>query len=94
LAPQVLDQLALPLGARIVCAGDVQIVHGHPVFTPYCRDEVLAKVARDHGMRVSGDAMRHAPGAKASECRFIGDDNRVREACHGYRDNASRAERF
>jgi hypothetical protein len=92
----VLAALAVggPATARIICDGDFQIVHGQPVSTPYCRDEHLAWVARSYGMRVSGDAMRHDPNAKALVCRFIGHDNRVSEACHDYRDDVTRPERF
>jgi hypothetical protein len=73
--------------ARIVCDGSYQVVHGQPHSSPYCEDENLARVARSYGMRVSGDAMRHSPSAKAHVCRFIGNDLRVREACTNYRND-------
>jgi hypothetical protein len=73
--------------ARIVCDGSYQIIHGQPHATPYCQDENLARVARSYGMQVSGAMMRNSPSAKARVCRFIGQDIRVREACHGYRDD-------
>ena len=73
-----------PASARIRCDRDAQFVRGQALITPYCRDQYLADVARGYGMHVSGDTMRNNLGAKAQVCRFIGNDLRAREACHGY----------
>jgi hypothetical protein len=75
--------LAAPAGAVIRCDGNYQIINGQPHATPYCQDQNLAEVARAYGMRVSGSAMRNSPSEKQRVCRFIGNDVRVREACHG-----------
>lgn len=70
----------------IDCDGNFQVQpDGRLVATPYCEDTYLARVAREHGMRVSGAAIRGNPSVKAKACRFVGDDNRVRDTCSQYR---------
>src|SRR5262245_52215886 len=70
--------------ARIVCEGNFQIVNGLPVSTPYCRERVLADVARSYGWRVTDQEVRYSESTKAQVCRAIGFDNRVREVCAPY----------
>jgi hypothetical protein len=74
-----------PAAARIACEGGFQMVRGQPVATPYCQDENLAKVARTYGIRVSAETIRRSESTKASVCRTIGHDNRVRTVCQNYR---------
>lgn len=70
-----------PAEARIACHNGYQIVNGQPISTPYCQDELVATVARQHGSRVSADAIRYNPNLKRHVCRFVSNDFRVTEAC-------------
>jgi hypothetical protein len=71
--------------ARIQCDGSYQIQRsGEAISTPYCREQMLARVARSYGMRFSDDAVRHNESVKAQVCRFVGTDLRVREICQPY----------
>ena len=73
--------------AAITCDGNVQVQRsGERIVTPYCQDSYLAQVAREYGSRVSAREMRWNPSEKAKVCRFIGEDNRVRDTCAPYRD--------
>jgi hypothetical protein len=74
-----------PATARIVCDGGFQIVRGQPIATLYCAEENLAQVAQSYGMHVSVEALRRSESTKASVCRSIGHDNRVRSVCLPYR---------
>lgn len=67
--------------ARIKCVNGNQIVQGAPLATPYCQDELVAQVAREHGMKVSGAAVRRNPNLKRDVCRFVGRDIRIQLAC-------------
>jgi hypothetical protein len=79
-----------PVWAKIHCSEDgYQRVGGSWLSTPYCQDNLVAKVAREYGMRVSDAEVRNNPNRKGDVCRFIGSDNRVRHACQGY-DNSDR----
>lgn len=72
----------------IECRGNFQVQRsGQLIATPYCEDTYLATVAREHGMSVSAAAIRNNPSVKAKACRFVGDDNRVRDTCEPYRYN-------
>jgi len=71
--------------ARIRCEGNFQVVNGHLVSTPYCREQTLARVARSYGFRVSDHAIRYNESTKADVCYAIGYDNRVYEICTPYR---------
>lgn len=86
----LLAALAVPLAlltsppsaeARIKCVNGNQIVQGTPMATPYCQDELVARVAREHGMKVSGRAVRNNPNVKRDVCRFVGRDIRIQLAC-------------
>ncbi|MGL4395741.1 MAG: hypothetical protein ACRCS9_04295 [Hyphomicrobium sp.] len=63
------------------CKGGFQVVAGQLIATPYCQDELLATVARDHGMRASADKIRWNPNYKREVCRLVGRDIRVQEHC-------------
>lgn len=69
---------------RIVCDGNYQVVNGHALATPYCRELNLARVARTYGWSVSDEAIRYSETTKAQVCRAIGFDNRVQETCAPY----------
>ncbi len=76
---------ALPAYA-ITCDGNYQVQRsGQRIATPYCQDNMLAEVANEYGMRVSRRAIRNNPSVKERACRFVGDDNRVRNTCAPYR---------
>ncbi len=86
----VLAALALPLAAlawvqpaeaRIRCVNGNQIVNGSPIATPYCQDELVASVAREHGMKVSASEVRNNPNYKRNVCQFVGRDIRIYQAC-------------
>jgi hypothetical protein len=65
----------------IRCNGSYQVVNGHEISTPYCRDNALAAVARAHGFDVSDSTIRNNPTRKSEICRWIGSDIRTRPAC-------------
>lgn len=67
--------------ARIKCVNGNQIVQGRPLATPYCQDELVAQVAREHGHRVSGAQIRNNPNLKRNVCQHVGRDIRVQLAC-------------
>lgn len=67
--------------ARIKCVNGQQVVQGSLLSTPYCQDELVAQVAREHGHRVSGAAIRNNPNIKRDVCRFVGRDIRIQLAC-------------
>lgn len=87
---KLLAVCALPLGlalwpaaadARIVCKNGFQAVGGNLIATPYCQDDLLAKVAREHGMPASAARVRNNPNYKREVCRFVGNDIRIMEHC-------------
>ncbi|WP_295559643.1 hypothetical protein [uncultured Hyphomicrobium sp.] len=67
--------------ARIKCVNGNQIVSGSPIATPYCQDELVAKVAREYGVKVSADAVRNNPNLKRNVCAHVGRDIRIYQAC-------------
>jgi hypothetical protein len=78
---------APPASAAIDCDGNFQIQrNGNRIATPYCEDGYLAIVAREYGVRVSAQEIRYNPSEKGRICRFIGEDNRVRDTCANYLD--------
>ena len=80
--------LAATPAAAINCEGNFQVqASGARIATPYCQDGYLAEVAREYGARTSAHEMRWNPSEKGRICRFIGDDNRVRDTCDGYRND-------
>lgn len=77
--------ISQPAEARIQCRGAFQLSGGNYIATPYCADLNLTRVARTYGIRVSFDDIRFRQSAKERVCRAIGHDNRVSDACVGYR---------
>ncbi len=67
--------------AGIVCKDDFQKVGGSYLSTPFCRDNYLARVARQYGVKVSDAAIRENPNLKKEVCRLVGRDIRVQSAC-------------
>ncbi len=80
-APLLALAVAGPADARIRCVNGNQIVKGVPMATPYCQDELVAKVARERGMKVSATAIRANPNLKRNVCRHVGRDIRLHVAC-------------
>ena len=71
--------------SAIGCDGNFQIQKdGNRIATPFCEDGYLAIVAGEYGVRVSAHEIRYNPSEKERVCRFIGDDNRVRDTCSQY----------
>jgi len=69
----------------IECEGNFQIQNnGNQIVTPYCQDGYLAIVAREYGMRVSGEDIRQDYSEKDRACRLVGGDIRVRDTCSQY----------
>lgn len=77
--------------SAIECEGNFQIQkNGNQISTPYCQDGYLAIVAREYGMKVSAGTIRYNPSVKERACRFIGEDNRVRDTCSQYLNSGGR----
>jgi hypothetical protein len=79
--PALILSASLPAEAKIVCVDGNQIVNGQPLSTPYCQDALVAKVAREHGMKVSDAAVMNNPNLKRNVCQFVGRDIRIYNAC-------------
>lgn len=85
---------AAPANA-IECDGNFQVQrNGDVIVTPFCQDNYLAIVAREHGMNVSARALRYSLSAKEQACRLVGHDNRVRDTCAPYRGDDRDGRRF
>jgi hypothetical protein len=67
--------------AAIVCNDEFQKVKGQEIATPYCGDAYLAKIAREHGVKVSADEVRENVAKKYELCRFLAGDNRADDVC-------------
>lgn len=65
----------------IVCKDGFQSVEGRPVATPFCEDEDLAGIAREHGSNVTASSIRSNPDIKDEVCRFVGSDSNAPEYC-------------
>ncbi len=65
----------------IQCNNGNQLVAGNYISTPYCRDELLARVAREYGMKAPAEKIRYNPNFKREVCRFVGQDIRVQDNC-------------
>lgn len=86
-----LGAFAATPASAIECQGNFQIQkNGNRISTPFCADGYLAVVAREYGMKVSAQAIRYNPSVKERACRFVGDDNRVRDTCSNYRNDGGR----
>jgi hypothetical protein len=66
----------------ITCNQGNQLVGGQWLATPYCQDEYLAQVGREHGFQASAERLRSNPNYKKELCRFVFSDIRVQEACN------------
>lgn len=67
--------------AAIKCRNDFQLVAGNYISTPYCRDNYIAKVASEYGMKAPAAEVRNNPNFKRNVCRLIGRDIRISDAC-------------
>ena len=56
-------------------------VQGSWLATPYCQDDLVAKVARQYGITASAAAIRNNPNYKRHVCRFVGQDIRIKNSC-------------
>ena len=73
-----------PAAARILCDGEFQInQYGH-IATPYCADQVIARVANEYGWRESAAQVGSNPLAKVYICQTLGTDWRLQGPCGGY----------
>ena len=74
-----------PAAARILCDGEFQITKYGPIATPYCGDQVIAKVANSYGWRDSAAQVGTNPLAKVYICQTLGGyDWRLQGPCGGY----------
>jgi hypothetical protein len=73
-----------PVAARISCDGDFQITQYGRIATPYCEEDLIAKVANNYGWRVSAAEVHDNPLTKVYLCQTIGYDWRLQGACAGY----------
>lgn len=67
--------------AKIECRDGFQIVDGKQISTPYCNDNLVARVAQEHGMKVSEETIRNNPSTKNEVCRWVGSDIRIQNYC-------------
>lgn len=80
-APAIAAALVATPAAAIKCNQGNQLVNGQWLATPYCQDQLLAQVGREHGFHSSADQIRNNPNYKKELCRFIFNDIRVTENC-------------
>jgi len=73
-----------PATARILCDGEFQITKYGPIATPYCGDQLIARVANSFGWRDSAAQVGSNPLAKVYICRTLGTDWRLQGPCAGY----------
>jgi hypothetical protein len=67
--------------AEPICTNGFQRIEGGSIATPYCADELLAKVAREYGANASAKAIRSNPNFARALCRLVGQDIRVKDIC-------------
>jgi len=72
-----------PAAARIQCQGEFQVTQYGLIATPYCGDEVIARVARSYGWR-EADTVGTNPLSKVYICQTLGWDYRLQSPCGGY----------
>ena len=80
----VLAVYPLPATAHILCDGEFQITKYGPIATPYCGDQVIARVANSYGWRDSAAQVGTNPLAKVYICQTLGTDWRLQGPCAGY----------
>jgi hypothetical protein len=73
--------VSVPATAAIKCVNGYQRVQGNLLATPYCQDQLLAKVARERGFKASAKKIRNNPNYKKELCRFLFSDIRVSSTC-------------
>ena len=73
-----------PAAARILCDGEFQINQYGRIATPYCADQVIARVANEYGWRESAAQVGSNPLAKVYICQTLGTDWRLQGPCDGY----------
>jgi hypothetical protein len=73
-----------PAAARILCDGEFQINKYGRIATPYCADQVIARVANEYGWRESAAQVGSNPLAKVYICQTLGTDWRLQGPCAGY----------
>ena len=73
-----------PAAARIPCDGEFQITKYGLIATPYCGDQVIARVANSYGWRDSAAQVGSNPLAKVYICQTLGTDWRLQGPCAGY----------
>ena len=73
-----------PAAARIPCDGEFQVTQYGRIATPYCEEELIAKVANSYGWRVSAAEVHDNPLTKVYLCQTLGYDWRLQGPCSGY----------
>jgi hypothetical protein len=73
-----------PAAARILCDGEFQITQYGRIATPYCGDQVIARVANEYGWRYSAAGVGSNPLAKVYICQTLGYDWPLQAPCAGY----------
>ena len=76
-----MSQVSHRASAEIVCSNGFQLVQGAWLATPYCQDLLVAKVAREYGVKAVAAEVRNNPNYKREICRFVGQDIRIKETC-------------
>jgi hypothetical protein len=75
--------LLQPAAARIQCQGEFQVTQYGLIATPYCGDEVIARVAHSYGWREAATVHTN-PLSKVYICQTLGYDWRLQSPCGGY----------
>jgi hypothetical protein len=73
-----------PANARILCQGEFQVTQYGLIATPYCADEVIARVANSYGWHREAATVRTNPLSKVYICQTLGWDWRLQSPCAGY----------
>src|SRR6516162_9317733 len=60
-----------PAAARILCEGEFQVTQYGLIATPYCGDEVIARVAHSYGWREAAAEVGTNPLAKVYICQTL-----------------------
>lgn len=85
----LLAALALTIALSTAAHADVgctregyrKLHSGDRVPTAACQANLLARVARDHGLRISDATIRRNPAARERVCETVGHDGRLVIAC-------------
>ena len=67
--------------AVIRCNGQFQVNSQGEFSSPYCEANLLAQVARAHGVHVSAAAIRNSISVQQDTCLRVGPDPQVSEIC-------------